>query len=180
MSSMMSLTWWHWVWRFESSSSLPSDASPSSTKKRTTIKKIFFTHREAMSKPFQSFLFVLLAPSRISLFGVFCSLPRRDKTTLLEAKVAHAQTCFITFLQVNRWRSFRLNVIKPHKPHEYKSFCVFSSNEKNLTAVEFTPYTEFFNAWTFSEIDFMILGQKLADDENCPECRAERNRNIWS
>ena len=111
MSSMMSLTWWHWVWRFESSSSLPSDASPSSTKKEDDDKKIFFTRREAMSKPFQSFLFVLLAPSRISLFGVFCSLPRRDKTTLLEAKVAHAQTCFITFLQVNRWRSFRLNVI---------------------------------------------------------------------
>ena len=72
---------------------------PLQQKKRTTIKKSF----SPAVKP-RSFLFFSdghpnpgsIGLVRITLSSKICSLPRRDKT-LLEAKVAHAQTCFINF-----------------------------------------------------------------------------------
>lgn len=74
---------------------------PLQQKKRTTIKKSFSPAVKPRS--FEVFSFSDGHPNpgsiglvRKTLSSKICSLPRRDKT-LLEAKVAHAQTCFINF-----------------------------------------------------------------------------------
>ena len=109
--------WWVWLGgiEFDDSNLLlllcPLMPLPLQQKKRTTIKKSFSPAAKRCRSRFKVF-FSSSWPRPVFLSSEICSLPRRDKTTLLEAKVAHAQTCFITFLQVNRWRSFRLNVIK--------------------------------------------------------------------